>query len=181
MDVVWEIFSEQLFFVHRAFRVKIRAFVLMSNHFHLLLDTPDANLDHAMEWFMRETSRTLVRAGNRINQTYGGPYFRSVVSTNHYYTNVYKYIYYNPIFAGLCRNVLHYPYSTLPGLLGRRRLLVPVETDLLLFEDISRTLEWLNTKPKASHWVSVRKALKRGEFKLSRLNGRAHPLEFDTL
>jgi putative transposase len=178
---VWEIMSEQLSFMHHAFEVEILAFVLMSNHFHLIATTPHANIDVAMAWFMRESSRTLVRAGNRINQTYGGPYFRSILKCHHYYLNAYKYLYYNPVHAGACCLVEEYPYSTLPGLLGSRRLTIPVEDDLTLFNDPEGTLEWLNRKPDEQNWQAVRKATRRREFQFGRCSNRRHKLEIDTL
>ena len=181
MDDVWNIMSEQLLFIHHAFAVKTLAFVLMSNHFHLIVRTPGGNLSEAMCWFMRETSRALTRAGNRINMTWGGPHFRSVIGTPHYFLNAYKYVYHNPIAAGICDDVLSYPYSTLPGLLGRQSLLVPVDEDLTLFCDVGGTLDWLNTKPNPEYWEVVGRALKKREFKLSKIDSRPHPLEFERL
>lgn len=181
METVWSIMSEQLNFIHIAYGVKIHAFILMSNHFHLLLSTPHANLNLAFEWFMRETSRSLVKAGNRINQTYGGPYHRTVVQSPHYYLNAYKYLYYNSVKAGACRDVAEYPFSSLAGLLGFRQLGFPVVEDTTLFSDIEGTLEWLNTTPEETNWEDVRRALRRPEFKLNRQNARLHLLETDTM
>ena len=36
-------------FVHR-FRLKLHAYVMMSNHYHLLVEAPEANLSLAMQW-----------------------------------------------------------------------------------------------------------------------------------
>ncbi len=181
MNEVWEIMSEHLNFIHHGFDARIQAFVLMSNHYHMLLRTPLANIDHIMAWFNRETSRTLTRAGNRINQTYGGKYFRSVITSPHYFLNAYKYTYYNPVKAGICANVLDYPYSTLPGLLGRRKILIPVQEDLILFSDVEGTLSWLNRAPSEKNWKAVRAALHRPEFYFAKLSGRPHPLEVNAL
>jgi putative transposase len=181
MEEVWEIMSEQLHFIHHAFQVRIHAFVLMSNHFHLIVTTPKSNLSEAMCWFMRETSRTLTRAGNRINQTYGGRHFRSVMKSHNYYLNAYKYLYFNPVHAGMVRSVLDYPYSTLHNLLGRRRLLIPVVEDLTLFNDVTGTLNWLDRIPTQENWEAVDKAIHRKVFKFAKQNNRAHPLENDTL
>lgn len=173
--------EDQLYFVHHAFHVRIHAFVLMNNHFHLIISTPHANLSEAMAWFMRETSRSITRESNRINQTYGGRHFRNVISTTHYYLNAYKYLYYNPVRAGLCGNPLDYPYSTLPGLLGHQRLTIPVYEDSTLFSDIDGTLAWLNRKPKEEDWIAVRRALHRRSFGFPSSNSRRHKLETDTL
>jgi REP element-mobilizing transposase RayT len=181
MDVVWRIMCDQLYFIHHAYQFRIYAFVLMSNHFHLMVKTPLANLDDGMGWFMRESSRSLVKAGNRINQTYGGPYFRTVIRGHHHFLNTYKYNYYNPVKAGICDDVSSYPYSTLSGLLGRSPLIIPVEEDVTLFSDVDATLRWLNRKPDEENWLAVRRALRKNEFRLARENGRPHSLEIDTL
>ncbi len=101
--------SEQLTFIQHAFGVKIIAFVLMNNHFHLIIQTPRSNLSKAMEWFMRETSRTLTRLGNRENQTFGQRFFRSMMTKPNYFLNAYKYLYHNPVKARICEDVLSYP------------------------------------------------------------------------
>ena len=181
MGEVWEIMSGQLHFIHHAFNVRILAFVLMNNHFHSLVATPDANLDRAMAWFMRETSRWLTKSGNRINQTYGGRYFKSVIGSPIYYLNCYKYVYYNPVKAGLCLNVADYPYSSLSRLLGFRHLAFPLENDETLFNDVEGTLAWLNRAPSDENWSAIKRASRRSEFRLPRLEGRKHPLENDTL
>lgn len=181
MELVWQIMSEQLLFIHYAYEVQIHAFVLMNNHFHLIISTPKSNLSLAMKWFMQETSRSLTLAGNRINLTYGSRHFRCVMESHHYYLNAYKYLYHNPIKAGVCENVLDYPFSSLPALLGNAPARFPMVEDTTLFSGIGDTIRWLNRKPPEPHWEAVRKALKKKVFRLARLNKRLHPLEFDTL
>jgi REP element-mobilizing transposase RayT len=176
MSEVWNIMGEQLYFVQRAFDVKVNAFVLMNNHFHLIIQTPGSNLPHAMRWFMRETSRSLTFAGNRINQTYGGRYFRTILNTDLYFLHAYKYVYLNPVHAGLVGNVLDYPYSSLPCVLGLRKLPFSVHDDLIL-TSTDETLSWLNQIPERKNWESVRKSLRRRIFRLGKVKKAPHPLE----
>jgi putative transposase len=176
MPDVWKIMGEQLYFVQHAFGVRVTAFVLMNNHFHLIIQTPQSNLDQAMRWFMLETSRSLISAGNRVNQTYGGRYFRSMITTDHYFLHAYKYVYWNPMRAGLAGNVLDYPYSTLPCVLGLQPLSFPVH-DALLISSTEETLNWLARTPSPEHWVSVQKALRRRLFRLAKVNKVSHSLE----
>jgi REP element-mobilizing transposase RayT len=181
MPTVWEVFSHQLYFIHHAFEVRILSFVLMSNHFHLIIRTPNSNLSEAMRWLMGETSRMLTRAGNRINQTFGGRYFRCLLSKNQHFLNTYKYVYANPLVAKMCLRAEDYPYSTLNGLLGRSHLIIPVEEDLTLFSDFTGTLDWINRPPDPNNWEAMRKAIRRKEFTLPKINRKLHPLESDTL
>ena len=43
-------FLELLAELTQRYRVRAHAYVLMDNHFHLLLETPEANLSRAMQW-----------------------------------------------------------------------------------------------------------------------------------
>ena len=45
-----EHFLELLEVMVSRFRVRVHAYVLMDNHYHLLLETPEANLSRAIQW-----------------------------------------------------------------------------------------------------------------------------------
>ena len=105
MNVVWEIMENQLYFMVNAFGVQIHSFVLMGNHFHLLASTPRANLSLAMQHFMRETSRHIGYRSGRINKIWGARFYRCELKTYHSYVNTYKYVYQNPLKAGLSKSV----------------------------------------------------------------------------
>lgn len=183
MNEVWEIMQEQLYFIHIAYGVKIHSFVLMSNHFHLIISAPEGNLSLAMGRFMRETSRLITKSANRLNQTYGSRFHRSMLGSYHNFLNVYKYNYYNPVKAGICERVELYPYSTLGGLIGLKHLLIPVTEDTLLFENgyPDKILDWLNRTPKTEHLEYMRRALRKNVFELPHIDSRVNPLEFDLL
>lgn len=166
MEQVWDIMGTHLYLMHKFFDVKIHSFVLMSNHFHLLVSTPKANISAAMAIFMKETSSCLTQAGNRINETFAGRHYKTLIKNYHYFTHAYKYIYRNPVASGLCDSVEIYPYSTLHGLLGLSHLIIPVENDLILFENVEKTLSWLNTPPPPDFSQAVSCAIRKKEFRL---------------
>jgi len=183
MDKIWEIMTRHLYFMKYAFKVEIHAFVLMSNHFHMIVRTPEANLSQSMRYFMTETSRDITRLSQRINQTYGNRFHRSLIGSPLYYLHAYKYLYRNPVQAGLCKKVEDYPYSSLPGLLGDRWLDIPISEDRNWenFDTRIRTLEWLNETPAPEHWDLVSAALKKGVFKLAKINREDSSLEINAL
>lgn len=183
LDVVWEIMTRHLYFTNLAFNLRIHAFVLMSNHFHLIVRSPDANLSVAMAFFLRETSREITKLSGRINQTYGGRFHRSLLTDPLYYLHAYKYLYRNPVMAGATDRVEEYRYSSLPGLLGERWLDVPISEDehwgtLDMREE---TLKWLNTPPREDNLEEVRLALRKSIFKLKPINKRQSDLEENIL
>ncbi|MBU0678868.1 MAG: transposase [Verrucomicrobia bacterium] len=52
------------------FNIRVHAYVLMDNHYHLLVQTPDANLSRAMQWINQSYSAWFNARHNRI-----GPLF----------------------------------------------------------------------------------------------------------
>jgi putative transposase len=166
---VWEILSEYLFFIHHVFNIKIHSFVLMNNHFHLILSTPESNLSQAMNYFMRETSKQLGLSSRRINQIYGGPYFWSVLKSEVYYGHAYKYVYRNPVEGGLCLKVEDYLFSTLHSLVGKSKTIIPVLEDTLLFSDVESQISWLNKNYKIdSYKQDIKNALRKREFQFGK-------------
>ncbi|MBX2993471.1 MAG: transposase [Bdellovibrionaceae bacterium] len=71
LDAAWTIMEDHLFGLHHFYHVKILAFVLMNNHFHLLACFPHANASTALRFFIRETSRSLSLLENSENHLWG--------------------------------------------------------------------------------------------------------------
>lgn len=180
LEEVWTIMENYLYFIAHAYDFRILAFLLMPNHFHLLARSSETS--RAMEYFMRETSRSIGRVACRINQTYGRPYHPTEFVSNIHAINTYKYVYRNPVEARLCLKVEEYPYSTLHGLLGFRKLVIPIEEDVHLFsgDSLERVLEWLNASPSRQHKEIMRVALRKKVFEIPPLQGvkRKNPFEF---
>lgn len=168
---VWDIMSSHLYTMNKNYGAKIHLFVLMSNHYHAIISTPQANIDEAMWYFNLHTSKDLTSAGNRLNQTYGNRYFKTVLSSHHYYLHAYKYFYLNPVKAGIVSRAEDYLFSSLHGLLGRSHLFIPVEEDLTLFDSPKETLKWINAPVDTQDWLDVGNALRKPVFKL-RKTGR---------
>lgn len=180
MPVLWDLFSNHLHSLHHWSGFQIHSFVLMNNHFHLIATIPNGNCGIAMNYFMRETSKSIARMSGRINQIYGRPYYASALKTNHYYLNAYKYLYRNPVDAGLCKKVESYPYSTLNCLLGLSKANIPIAEDTLLFDDTESNLKWLNKEyPSEDIRKIIATALRHKEFKFPvDKNRKPHELEF---
>ena len=167
MESVWQIFEDYLYLSHLRDGLQVHAFVLMTNHFHLIASTPQSDLGKCMQYFLTNVSREITRMSGRINQTFGGPYHPSSIVSPNYYLHAYKYVYRNPVEAGLSERVEDYPFSTIAGLLGKRRMAVPMLEDSTLVTNFEGTLEWLNEGYRVGHREQVRKALRKPEFELS--------------
>ena len=183
MPIVWKIMTKHLHFIHLAYNVRIVAFVLMSNHFHLIIRAPEGNLSEAMQFFMSQTGRDLRENSHRINRCFGGRFHRSLLTSHHYFNHAYKYLYQNPVVAGIAKLPEDYPFSTLPGLLGRAKLDVPICDDISWESLDSRlaTLKWLGREPDPHDWKKIKKALKKSEFAIAREGRDPDKLENDAL
>lgn len=181
MDVVWEIFRNELNKTITNKNLVVHCFVLMSNHFHLIASTPDANISDCMHQFMTQTSKKLTKAGNRINETFAGRHYKCILQNYSNYLNAYKYNYRNPVTAGICSRVEDYPFSTLRETLRHEeKKVLTCEDPLLATKEI--TLKWLNTAPDISKVAAVKLALKRPLFQIQKNRNDGKPiLEDDEL
>ena len=118
---VWEILEDQLVMLNKGFGIQIINFVLMPNHFHMIVLDPLGNLSNGMEYFMRESSREIGRSCNRINRIWGAKFHSTVIASSQYFFVCYRYTYRNPVTAGLAQSVLDYEFSSLRVLLGHRK------------------------------------------------------------
>lgn len=82
---------------------KIHSYVLMDNHYHLLLETPEANLSVGMQW-MQATYTIRHNARHRVRgHLFQGRYKAMLVDgdSDGYFLTASDYIYLNPVRAGL--------------------------------------------------------------------------------
>jgi REP element-mobilizing transposase RayT len=126
-DAVFETDDDRKAFLSRLGEVceshgwRVHAWVLMSNHFHLLLETPQANLVTGMKWLLGTFSQGWNRARRRRGHVFQGRYKSVPVSGTdadpYYFRIVADYIHLNPARAGLAGGkrgpLVGYPWSSL--------------------------------------------------------------------
>lgn len=168
IQICWSIFIENLAAISNNYGVKPIAFVLMPNHFHLLIHTPMANLGMAMNYFMRESSKQMGRIGGRINHVFGGRHRPCIITQDSHFANAYKYLFRNPVAVKLCQRVEQYPFSSL---CYEQSDFPPVQFDLkfvidhsVIPEQIDERLRWLNEPYLSGTATAVRIGLRRSIF-----------------
>lgn len=108
---------------------RIHAYCLMSNHYHLSLETPEANLVAGMKWFQGAYTQRFNAMFLRRGHLYQGRYKAIPVHTDprtggrEYFRQLSSYIHLNPYRAGICgggqRNSLEsYAWSSYPAYCG---------------------------------------------------------------
>lgn len=97
----------------RKFSVALHAYVLMSNHFHLLAtpSTPDG-LPHMMQAVGRRYVRYFNDRQARSGTLWEGRYRSTLIETGRYLLACMVYIDLNPVRAGMVRAAADYPWSS---------------------------------------------------------------------
>ena len=103
----------------RTIRRKAAAYCLMPNHYHLLLQTPDANLARAMRHINGVYTQRYNRRWKIDGQLFRGRYKCVLVQEANHLLELLRYIHLNPIRAGLCKSVDEYSWSSHPAFLSK--------------------------------------------------------------
>ena len=162
MHRLWNIFYDALIYARQRVDVKLHSFVLMGNHYHLIITTPNCNLDKFMESFNRKLSWEMKKVVRDHNHKFANRYKWTIIKSRAYLYNVYRYVYQNPVRAGLCRMCLDYPYSSL-RLTPTQKLSLRLNPHLCYF----RHRSWMEQSIGVEFDTAIKKALRRSEFSLS--------------
>ena len=115
----YQVFLTTLAEAHRRFGIQVQSYCLMSNHYHLLIKTPEANLGRAM----RHINGVYTQRYNRMKKTDGslfrGRYKAILVEENSYQLQLSRYIHRNPLEAGIIKKLELYPWSSYIYFLGK--------------------------------------------------------------
>jgi REP element-mobilizing transposase RayT len=94
------------------FAVDIFAYVLMNNHYHLLLKTRRANLSKAMQWFGTTYTRRFNNRHNRSGHLFQGRFKSIIIENDAYLMQLSCYIHRNPLRAGIVKRLADYRWSS---------------------------------------------------------------------
>ena len=99
---------------------QVHAWVLMSNHYHLMLQTPEPNLVEGMKWLQNSYTRRFNSKHRLWGRLFGDRYKAVLIEGRQgfYYTSLMDYIHLNPVRVGLVRidrsqSVRDYPWSSI--------------------------------------------------------------------
>ena len=93
------------------FHLHLFAFCLMTNHYHLLLRTPDANLSDALKWLNTTFASQFMLRYRRGGHIFQGRFKSVLVEDDTYWQHLSFYIHLNPVRAGIVEEPQEYPWS----------------------------------------------------------------------
>lgn len=96
----------------------IRAYCLMGNHYHLLVETPDGNLSTAMRDLNGNYSQWFNVRHSRVGHLFEGRFKSFVIEKETYLLTVARYIVLNPVRAGLVSHPRLWKWSSYKATIG---------------------------------------------------------------
>lgn len=91
---------------------QIHALCLMTNHFHILIETETTELWKIMQRMLNTYARIFNDRHHFSGHLFEGRYTSCLVEDERYFLEVSRYIHLNPVKAGMVREPLNYEYSS---------------------------------------------------------------------
>jgi len=96
-------------------KINVASFCLMPNHYHLLVQTPEANLSRAMRHINGVYTQHFNWRHNTDGPLFRGRYKSIIVDADSYLLALVRYIHRNPLRAGIVTSLEQYPWSSHHG------------------------------------------------------------------
>ena len=108
----FETFLSLLKSMSSEYKITIHAFCLMTNHYHILLETTQENLSHAIRKLNSSYATWFNATHARSGHLWQGRYLSYYIFDETHFWTVAKYIERNPIAAHCVENITQYPYQS---------------------------------------------------------------------
>ncbi|MBK1629939.1 addiction module toxin RelE [Thiohalocapsa halophila] len=110
----------------------LHAYCLMTNHYHLLVETPDANLSKGMRQLNGVFTQTVNRTHARVGHLFQGRFKAILVERERYLLELCRYVVLNPVRARMVAAPGDWPWSSYRATVGETPAPGWLETDAVL-------------------------------------------------
>jgi REP element-mobilizing transposase RayT len=97
------------------------SYCLMTNHCHLVIETPELTLGVGMRLLAGKYAQAFNRRYGFYGHLFQGRYGSVLVETDVHFAQLLRYVALNPVKAGLCAEPAAWPWSSHRGTIGRSR------------------------------------------------------------
>jgi len=162
-----EVFSH----VCERFNWVCHAWCQMTNHYHVLIETPEANLAQGMRQLNGVYTQRFNRAHARVGHVFQGRYKAILVERDSYLLEVARYVVLNPLRAGMVQRLEAWPWSSYLATCGLASAPKWLQTDWILghFAQRNRTKSgqtrfiFSSSLPSRPPWILGRFAQRRAD------------------
>ncbi|MEW6456428.1 MAG: transposase [Acidobacteriota bacterium] len=145
-DKDYRIFLKLLKKMVERYSINLYAYVLMDNHYHLLLETRLGNLSKMMHDLNSSYITYFNKEYNRVGPLLQGRYKSILVEKDSYLLELVRYLHLNPVRAKLVDDIADYPWSSYKTYIRRENIpwLKREEVLSLFSENIESSIEKFN-------------------------------------
>jgi putative transposase len=108
------------------------AYCLMSNHYHVVIETPDANLSKGMRQLNGVYTQAFNRSHERVGHVFQGRFKAILVDKESYLLELARYVVLNPLRAKMVKRVEQWPWSSYAATCGQVPAPAWLQTDFIL-------------------------------------------------
>lgn len=127
-----EKFLEYLASATERYGAAIHAYCLMSNHYHLLLETPEGNLSQIMRHINGAYTTYFNIKRKRAGHLFQGRFKAILVEADEYALELSRYIHLNPVRVGMADKPREYPWSSFQSYIGQGKVPDWLKTNFIL-------------------------------------------------
>jgi putative transposase len=108
------------------------AYCLMTNHYHVVIETPDANLSKGMRQLNGVYTQAFNRSHERVGHVFQGRFKAILVDKDTYLLELARYVVLNPLRAKMVRRLEQWSWSSYTATCGQVPGPVWLQTDFIL-------------------------------------------------
>lgn len=113
-------FLEYLLQSKEKFQFRLYAYALMTNHYHLLVQTLQANLPKIMHYINSAYTTYYNKTNKNVGHLFQGRYKSLIIDVDSYFKKVTRYIHLNPVKARIAESPQDYRWSSYRGYMSRK-------------------------------------------------------------
>ena len=108
------------------------AWCQMSNHYHIVVETVEANLSQGMRQLNGVYTQSINRKYRRVGHVFQGRYKAIIVEKESYLLELARYVVLNPLRAQMVQSLTDWPWSSYGAMIGREVAASWMQTDWIL-------------------------------------------------
>ena len=133
-DTDYELFLALMTEVCQRFNWVIHAYCLMTNHYHLVVETPDSNLSRGMRHLNGVYTQRFNGKHKRVGHLFQGRYKAILVDKDSYLLELSRYVVLNPVRARMVDKPEDWRWSSYPATIGMQKSFEGLATGAMLLQ-----------------------------------------------